>query len=91
MQLQVVSVYDRVAAAYGRPVFVTAAGSAVRSFQDEVSRNAPDNEMFRHPGDFDLYHIGVFDDATGLVSSFDAPRLLVTGASLKLTLDGGAK
>lgn len=88
MVLQLCCVYDRVAAAFGRPVFVTAAGSAVRSFQDELHRDAPDNEMFRHKGDFDLFHIGSFDDAVGLVTSFEKPLLLVTGASLKL-LNGG--
>lgn len=65
MRLLVLSVFDAASAAFGRPIFVHGVGSAVRSFGDEVRREAPDNEMFRHPADFSLYRIGEFDDNSG--------------------------
>lgn len=65
MIYQIVSVHDRAADAFGRPIFALAIGQAIRSFQDEINRIAPDNEMNRHPEDFDLFHIGNFDDQSG--------------------------
>lgn len=61
----VVSVFDAGVSAYGRPVFVAGPGASVRSFQDEVNRAADDNTMFKYPGDFALFKLGTFDDATG--------------------------
>lgn len=72
----VVSVKDLAAQAFGRPVFVGAVGVAVRSFSDEVTRDAPDNQMYAHPADFELYQVGEFDDATGTLSPVNPPRLL---------------
>lgn len=64
MKHVVCSVYDRAAQFYGRPFFVVAAGQATRSFRDEVNRS--DSEMGKHPEDFDLWQLGVFDDNSGL-------------------------
>lgn len=63
--LEVVSVFDRAVGGYGRPFFVPSIGAAVRSFIDEVNRDAPDNPMHKHPDDYDLFHIGSFDDSIG--------------------------
>lgn len=73
MILQVVSVFDLAAVAYGRPVFVPALGLALRSFQDECGRIAPDNNMNAHPGDFQLFHMGSFDDSLGVFTLFPKP------------------
>lgn len=83
MKYVIVSVYDRAAQAFGRPVFVQAVGAAVRSFQDEINREAPENEMNRHPDDFDLYEIGSFDDQTGELSVVDHQAAVALGKSLK--------
>lgn len=80
--LQIVSVRDRAADGYGRPIFVPALGQAIRSFQDELNRQAPDNEMNRHPDDFDLYHIGEYDDATGEIKPMP-PKQIAIGKQLK--------
>ena len=65
MILTIVSIYDRAAGAYSRPAFVPGRGPAIRSFGDEVKRVAPDNEIQRHPGDFELHQLGTWDDNTG--------------------------
>lgn len=81
MTLIIVSVYDRAAGAYGRPVFSHSEGLAVRSFKDEVNRKAPDNTMNTHPADFDLYVLGAFDDATGELTPCK-PKLVLNGNSV---------
>lgn len=84
MKYVVVSVFDRAAGAYSRPAYVGAVGLAVRSFQDEVNRDAPDNEVSKHPDDFDLYHLGSFDDVAGRFELFDQPKKLAWAGELKL-------
>ncbi|QXP08392.1 MAG: nonstructural protein [Arizlama microvirus] len=65
MKYIVVCVRDRAADCFGVPVFGASLGSAIRSFTDEINRADPSNQMHKHPDDFDLYSLGVFDDATG--------------------------
>ena len=62
MKLIVCSVKDRAADAFGRPMFVPSQGVAIRSFSDELNRNDPENQLYNHPDDFDLYDFGTFDD-----------------------------
>ncbi|AXH74631.1 MAG: nonstructural protein [Microviridae sp.] len=85
MKMQVVSVLDVAAQAYGRPAFCAALGAATRSFVDEVNR-APtpgnDNVLFSHPEDFQLFHIGEFDDFNGQLVPI-APVLLLHGSAAK--------
>lgn len=82
MMLVVMSVYDRAAGAYGRPVFAVAEGAAVRSFSNEVNRVGQDNDMHNHPRDFDLFVLGTFADDTGKFVLLDSPRLVVNGGSV---------
>lgn len=62
----VVAVFDSAVQAYGRPIFVPAIGVALRSFQDEVNRKDSENPVAAHPSDYELFNLGVFDDATGV-------------------------
>lgn len=71
------AVFDRASQLYGRPFFVAAAGQAVRSFTDEVNRKDRDSEMSRHPDDFDLYQLAIFDDNAG--EFFAELRILARG------------
>lgn len=84
MKQAVVSVKDRAADAFGRPAFVPSIGIAIRSFSDEVNRDDPDNQMFMHPDDFDLYELAMYDDSTGIVEMLDTPRLLMLGKMAKI-------
>jgi hypothetical protein len=78
------AVKDRAADAFGRPLFVPSIGLAVRSFSDEVNRSDPENQMFNHSDDFDLYEIGVYDDNTGIIQCHPQPRQLALGKSVKV-------
>ena len=82
MKYEIVSIRDRAAVAFGRPTYTLSIGAAIRSFQDEVNRNDPQNVMFGHAEDFDLFHLGSFDDQEG---KFDCgtPRQIAVGKDLK--------
>lgn len=79
MKYVICSVYDRAAEMYGRPMFMPAVGSAIRSFSDEINRAAADNEMYKHPDDYDLYQFGSFDDSDGTFSVVPKPSVLIRG------------
>lgn len=80
---QIVSIYDRAADAFGPPAFVPALGQAIRNFQDEINRAAPDNSMHNHPDDFDLFHLGTYDDSTGKFHNLEEPKQIAIGKQLK--------
>ena len=75
----IVSVKDRAADVFNRPFFVPHRNVAIRDFTDEVNRSATDNQLNRHPDDFDLYLLGQFDDNTGSFIPEEAPLVLVRG------------
>lgn len=83
----VVSVRDTMADAFGRPIFTQSVGVAIRSFSDEVNRVDVQNEMNKHPEDFELFELGTFDDNTGRFVLYDKPKSLVVG---KQVIQGGA-
>lgn len=65
----VMSVFDSASALYGQPFYVPAIAAAVRSVSDEANRAAADNPLYQHPDDFELFHIGDFDDVSGLLTA----------------------
>jgi len=71
-----VAVRDSAAGAFNRPFFVPAAGMALRSFEDETNRADPQNPMNAHPDDFELHHIGFFEEETGSLTALPNPVLL---------------
>ena len=85
MKLNICSVKDRAADAFGRPMFVPSTGVAIRSFSDELNRSDADNQLYNHPDDFDLYEFGVFDDNTGLFDLYEQPKLLSLGKQVKIS------
>jgi len=71
MRYKIFTVRDRAIDAYGQPFYATSVGGAVRSFSDEINRPAENNQLAKHPEDFDLYLLGEYDDQTG---EFDTTR-----------------
>jgi hypothetical protein len=76
MILFVVCVKDRAADVFNRPFFVPHRNVAIRDFTDEVNRVAVDNQLNKHPDDFDLYLLGEFDDSRGAFVN-NEPQVLV--------------
>lgn len=86
MILQICAVRDRAIDAFGRPMFVAATGQAVRSFGDAINGKADkDDTLASHPEDFDLYHLGTYDDATALFVLLANPRVLAIGKDVKIS------
>lgn len=84
MKQVVVSIFDAAAGVYSRPVFVQSRGVAMRSFSDEVNREAADNEVNKHPGDFSLHMLAEFDDETGCFIASGQPVRLVSASEVKV-------
>lgn len=85
MKLILCSTRDRAAEAFGRPMFVPSIGVALRAFSDEINRNDPNNQLYNHSDDFDLYDLGTFDDATAQFEIKNPPELLILGKNAKTT------
>ena len=80
MKLEIVTIRDSALNCYMRPVFVRALGEAIRSFQDEV--NNPQGELAKHPSDYELHHIGSYDDQTGQLIDLHTNELLARAKDL---------
>lgn len=78
------AVFDAAVGAYNRPFFVPSQGLAIRSFIDEVSREAGDNPMRQHPQDFALWRLGSFDESSGLLVG-EQPERLASATDFALT------
>lgn len=70
----VCAVRDSALDSFGRPIFAPTLAAGIRSFQDEVKRGGDDNQLAKHPGDFELYHLAWFEDTTGAFSLPDGDR-----------------
>lgn len=80
LTMVIIAVRDRSADAYMTPFFAGSVGMAIRSFSDEVNRASPDNILNRHPEDFDLFQLGIFNVQSGEVfASEDMPRQIAIG------------
>jgi len=84
MKFCVVCIFDRAANVFGRPAFVASIGLAVRSFQDEVNRSASDNDVFKHPEDFDLMDLGYYNDENGYFETHDRALLIGHASQYKI-------
>lgn len=86
MKQVVVAVFDRAAQLFGRPFFVQASGQAIRSFTDEVNRKDEQRgEFARHPDDFDLWQLAVYDDGQGQFEP--EQKMLVRGKDVVIKED----
>lgn len=83
MIVQLFSVYDRKAAIYLAPFVARSEVDAMRqisaSFKDQAMQQTP---IGQHPEDFDLYHVGAFDDDIGGITTPNKPRLVVAITAL---------
>lgn len=59
------AVFDEKAKIYSGPFLEVTEGTAIRAIEDAIK--SPDHPFARHPSDFSLHRLGVFDDATGVI------------------------
>lgn len=80
MKMLIVAVHDSKAELFSQPVFVQSRGQAIRSFADAV--NDGKSDYARHPGDYSLFELGVYEDHSGMLMPLAVPVLLASGITL---------
>lgn len=75
MHQNVYAVYDQAAKAYLAPFFLNNDEMAIRIFRDCANSN--DHQFGRFPSDYTLFHLGTFDDTTGMLESW-APQKIIS-------------
>lgn len=86
-KLVIVAVKDSAVGAFAKPVFFPSRGAAVRAFQDEVNRAAQDNQLYQHPEDFELFHLGEYDDELAQFHILVHPMSLARGQDVMANVD----
>jgi len=81
MVKQILSVYDNVAQVFSHPFFAINVGSGTRDFYQACKD--PASNIGRSPDDFNLYHLGSFDDVQATFEIFDAPVRVALGINSK--------
>lgn len=76
------AVRDRAADAFGNPFFFTTQGQAIRVFMDEINRAEPNNGLYIHSEDYDLYRLGTYDETSGEIMA-EQPQQIAIGKDLK--------
>lgn len=81
--MNVYSLFDRKLRLYGQ-VFEERNDYSVQRMLADGVRGIPESLMSKHPDDFDLYQVGVFDEESGLLNDQDTwiPRLVCCVAEL---------
>ena len=75
--LVVASVYDAKVGTYFQPFFARTRAEALRSFKDTVNQQG--HVFNKHPQDFTLFILAVFDEETGGFLNCQAPESMGTG------------
>jgi len=73
MKYFVFSIFDSAAQCFAQPFYAPAEQVAIRSVKDMVQKEG--NQLHAHPEDFDLRHVGMFDDNSGALDSCE-PRVV---------------
>jgi len=81
MKTSVFAVRDTCIQSYNMPMFFANSAGAVRALGDAVNRAKEDNAFYSHPEHYQLYHIGEFDDETGMIEAI-VPVFVVDCQSL---------
>lgn len=80
MKFQIFAIKDHALDAYMRPWYAQTIGQAIRMFQDEI--NNPQGEMHKHADDYDLYHLGEWNEETAEFQNNGTPKQVARGKEL---------
>lgn len=67
------TIKDNAIEAFGPTFEVRAQGEALRMFKDECEN--PESRINRHPEDFELFKVAMFDDQTGEMQGMKPERI----------------
>lgn len=76
------TIYDVVAEVFNRPFFDINHASAMRGFENSILQHSPINK-----NDYALYHIGSFDEQSGIIEPLKIPFKLMSGFDIKVNSD----
>lgn len=76
------AVRDTCVGAFLMPWFFQNRAAAVRALGDVVNKPGEDNQFYAHPEHYQLYELGVYDDADGILHPHVAPDFVVDCQSL---------
>lgn len=79
--------YDSKGEFFLSPFCVPSLGVAYRDLADQVAKVGGDNMLANHPGDFELYKLGVYDDESGFIQAEKSPALVCRLSDLKVSDD----
>lgn len=82
MKVKLYSVFDSKTATFGQPHCMLSDAAAIRTFSDNVNSPNENNAWFKHPEDYSLFYIGIFDDESAELERV-FPVNLVTASALK--------
>lgn len=68
------AVKDLAVEAFGTPFFLNSKGEALRSFTDEANNKDSNSAIGRHPEDYVLYELGVYDPQDGSIAPHEKPE-----------------
>lgn len=88
MILKAFSVRDSKSESFLPPFFANSVGSAVRSFGDAA--NEKSSMLYKHPGDYQLYELGYFDDNDGVLTALIPMKLLGCAADFVSDANNGS-
>lgn len=80
MRLKAYAIRDSKAGFYGKPFFSHTHGEAERSFR-QLAKD-PASQLSSFPDDFDLFHLGEYDDSTGLFQALGTPEHIIKANAL---------
>jgi len=83
MKTQICAIKDRASDAFSQPMFMPSLGIAIRQFTDEINKADDNNQLYKHPDDFDLWHLGEYDD-NGAKFELIEPVQLALGKQVKI-------
>ncbi|QXP08213.1 MAG: nonstructural protein [Arizlama microvirus] len=66
--MKLYAIHDKRAETYYNVMAMPTDAHAVRSFTQEVNREAPENMLNQYPDDFQIVKVGTFDEETGEIT-----------------------
>jgi hypothetical protein len=68
--------FDKAAKVFNSPISTAGIGALTRAISDVVNASEKSEIFAKHPNDFALYEIGIFDEATGVIKPCEPTFLL---------------
>lgn len=81
MKSQMFAVHDRIVETFAPPFVAQTTAEAERMFVTAAADEK--SQLHQHPNDFALYHIGTFNNATGMVEAIVPARYLRSAATIE--------